>query len=1575
MSGLDRTRIQWWTAGVILAAVVLADHPLISTILLACALGLTALPWVRSAPSLRIDVGLQIFCLLLALLISFTGRSSNPDAEDWESSQRKHLEARLTAVQDDVSLLRTTIADIHDRSPEWDNDRLRLDGWLEAWPERWAESGTFELGVVQWRDHERVAWGGRVEPFSLDGLPAAGEPALVQQGRNGWVWRGSTGTGDGVLEWQVRLSRDLRDDPASRLEAEEQFRLQVLSSTEPRPLRWQGNAMRGLSVVADIVLDSTPGDMELPVLRVHISSPSQKIFEAGHSTRHTMGVLLFSSLALLILGRRQGWPALLIVAWILRGIWARADIFHQLPSGWPRIFREVGPDSLASLVDPTYFATPWGWGLFASTADAMLTAALVLLTAAGLTPLIKKRVQSEHLSALGEILRGGMLGLLFSIGLLILAALAGELATNAHARLIGPRVPLTSATFWGLHLTLLLMTIAAVLVFSGFADRLRGRRPLSQGAMATGVSIVVAVAVFGRTGSAEAIVLPPIVLALWGASAVMAGADRTLRRLVWLLPLLALIVWNHQALIKTYDRVEEAWLSRKIDEITSPRSDWARFLLEDLLAEMAADEAVLHDPPRAHAAAADELWRDWPAYALWEGSGLDDLGMACNVEILTGEGGIESRFASGLFRDIGYEIVSRDEWERGRPIAIRPGQKQDVYFQSEQRRYATGDEWILRGEVARAGTDGWISLELPVRSGRVQTMQANLRPASQSRGGYTPRLDVDRPLLLLRRETNGWRGDDSADMPDQFLVDEQIRSAVDADKLLEIKAGDHQWRCLWRPAPPGHGNDVEGYLLGVQAPGVGDWLLDLSRLILLNLLMLAAIGLLVGVGRLPWRRRVQLPGFQERFLLLSFLLGLLPLVMAGTFIDRLSREWLADDAREQSRVGLDTAREQLQGLLAEQARALAASDYISDLLASRFAGSRPLGPFATRQAMVFSADGELLLDETLSNLDDDEATLVLDVARSTSLVMMRDAQGTYLGTVIPVSLNTTPSLADAEGITADLAGPGDRPRDGYFFYRQRIDTDLLAGLAEVVQGEVVLYVEGEAVLASHPDHVFSGLTHLMLPPRAMSALQQRSGGSLLVPAGPRDLSWQGLLALPSLVNSDDDHLHVGRLPAVLTTAFPARGRDFASQRERTVLFLAGLATLIFLLATVLGLSLAWRIFDPVRVLVHATHRLAAGDYAAPLPESTDDELGKLGAAFGAMRDDLQETQSALAERERFLASLLDSVPVGVVVFGVADQVVSLNPAAETMLDGFFADTTGTTDDRASLLRAGFLRVLPAGEGEAELTTPGGDKTLRGRLAPLTLPDGRRDQMIVFEDITEFLATKRLAINAQLARQVAHEVKNPLTPIQLSVQFLQQAWRDNAEGMDEIVESTTRQVLEQVELLRSIATEFSLLGRPETLTLEPCDFRQQVHATLDRYRGASSLQLQERDCELPLVAAHGESLAKVLGNLMENSLQAVGDPQNLVLELDWSVTDRVVTLIWRDNGPGLADEVADRLFDLYFSTKSHGTGLGLPICRNLLSRMDGLITLRNREDISGAEATVTLRRIDAPPLSSSGQDTE
>ena len=424
-----------------------------------------------------------------------------------------------------------------------------------------------------------------------------------------------------------------------------------------------------------------------------------------------------------------------------------------------------------------------------------------------------------------------------------------------------------------------------------------------------------------------------------------------------------------------------------------------------------------------------------------------------------------------------------------------------------------------------------------------------------------------------------------------------------------------------------------------------------------------------------------------------------------------------------------------------------------------------------------------------------------------------------------------------------------------------------------------------------------------------------------------------------------------------------------------VLFLTGLANLILLTALLLAALMSWNLFRPLRVLSRATRSLAEGDYAAPLPPVSGDEVGQLAAAFGAMRSQVQLARDDLAARQKFLATVLERVTVGVAVLTSSGDLVVLNPAGRTILGRFWPDTTMA--DAAARLRAGLSRRTPGGGAGAEHAWPrgpvasrelvgdGGRLTLRAALAPLDDAAADGDQMIVFEDISEFLATKKLALNAELARQVAHEIKNPLTPIQLSVQLLGQAWKDRHPQLERIVPETVARVLDQVDLLRRIASEFSLLGRPDDLPLGPVDLPALVLRVAATYCGGAvsetdgPLRAGPVPAGLPPVLAHEESLLKILGNLMQNSLDAARPGQAPLIETSWESGPGRVRLRWRDNGAGLPADVADRLFEPYFSTKSKGTGLGLAICRSLAERMGGGITLADRTDGPGAEAVLDL----------------
>lgn len=1483
---------------------------------------------------------------------------------------RQDLESYPAALEDFISRIRQDNRD--------DDHALRRGGLfraIEDWPDLWARSfvGSEALPVqaVLHRAGQTVSWTEGAEPLTpqalahRDSIPDASFHLIITKLKDHWFLLAETHWRDDLqLELQFPLSREIYQKrwPGVLLQVTTGDQVPVIVDD-------QGNA------VADIILGDTQGDLALIPQLAHPDFPGR---DRARSAR-VMLLLGASWLLTLVMSARmffQSW-GLLVGLWLGRSVLAAVDYFRWTGPAFPEIQVPAPPDHVISLVGPAYFATPFAWGWFASVADAFLSAIVIGLTTWAVLRSWKMVGQSPGPGAasfswtlLGQ---GPVSGLVFGLGAtLVLAGLrffAGLVAENANPRLVGQGVSLDFLSFWGLHVVLMLISFSLASLVTGWAGQRAWPSRDKLGAWLAGAAMAALVGavvfwVWDQPWPGLPYLGALVVAGFWLVAPSFRSRPRFLRRFAWPAVLLLAVVWNYASLRGIYDRAERNWIESKSQQIVGSGEDWTRFLLEDALLGMRDADGQVR-----RSVSSSGIWRDEPAFQLWSASPLRDLGYACLVEISSPEKPRESLFATGFMRDGQYEVLRRGMWTNSQ--GIPSDNINELAFQVEIRGYPGGEEEILVGRIARLGGEGWIHLELPLRSWRVSTLLADLRGEIPSESGYKPRSEVDRPILFLHGDGQGWLG-----TGDPGFDSGATARRVDALKSGQrewaiLRQGNDNWLCRWNPLKadtarlPG-----EGFLLGLRRSSIQDNLLDLSRLMLVNLFLLfllyAMVQLFYGLasrghistpnGDIPGR---WLPGFQERFLSGYLILGFLLLLVVGTSVDRVGHDRVRVDSRQQTRQGLVQAVTQLRSLLVEQARSFAASDYLNKMLQGEFSDERMVGSQAHRQGMVFYADGTLILDETLSDLNEQEALDLLAAGRSNPLILIREEQNVFVATVIPIDVEVGPED------TEENEGDPD-PRDGFFLYRQRLESDLLEGLADLVQGQATLRIDGQPFLASHPGPIFAGHTSLLAAPRIMASLLDHPDGPGVFSRSGRPFAFTGSQPLPVFARDQKGNLSEQPIPGVLTLSFPDREQQFVDQRRKTVLFLAGLANLILLTALLLALGMSWNLFRPLRVLLDATRSLAQGDFDAPLPDAGKDEVGRLTEAFGLMRAELHGARESLAAREQFLTTVLDQVTVGVAVLDGSGQVVALNPAGRHILTDFQPELS--EEDGARALRELFedqARGNPRWGGE--LRSVAGHSTLRGAMAPLQLPDGNSDTMLVFEDITEFLQTKKMAINAELARQVAHEIKNPLTPIQLSIQLLDQAWRDQHPQLDSIVTETVSRVLAQVDLLRTIASEFSLLGRPGQLELEPLDLPEVVGQVVDRYLAGTfdedqGFKVHLASQEVPLIAGEPNALQKILGNLMQNSLDAARQDVPLVIDIGWDVSDSQVTLIWRDNGQGLQAEVADRLFDPYFSTKSKGTGLGLAICRNLADRMGGVMTLDNRRDGPGARATLTLPRI-------------
>ncbi|MDX2474108.1 MAG: ATP-binding protein [Candidatus Krumholzibacteria bacterium] len=1443
----------------------------------------------------------------------------------------------------------------------------RLDQLPELWP---VDTGGLPFGAVLWRAGDRVAWTGVVEPLPREGLPTAvvADPEWTRRlttGREGWILRQMTRLESGLeLELQVQLTAGGAAEMAPGVEL-------VVGPVNDPALTMDDS---GLLIRQVGFGPGGKGPFAHLLARPESAAARRGVTKA----RLLMGALLAWAVALLGLTRLCfGTGAGVLALWAGRGLLAGGEALRWVGTAFPDQEFPAAPGSWLSLADPAYFATPFGLGWFASTGDAILTA---LVIAATVWYVLQRRGLVAGSVApsdsrpkrplLGPDLLGGLgLGIVSGGALLALSFLARLLAENANPRLIGTGISLSFLSFWGLQIVLLLlafslMALVVCLVAGVQWPRRDHLGPWLGGGVLAGVTALLLVTWGGHdVWWSGRLLAAGVAMGLWFLAPALRAQPHFLRRFAWPMVMLLVVCWNYASLRDVYDAAERSWLQAKGSRITAADPDWSRFLLGSVLNEM-----IEHDRARSLEGQGQDLWRDEAAWRLYRDSALSDLGYKCYVEVIDEQGRQQSVFALGFMNSLRFELSDLEPW-----VDMSGGMADDdggMIFRTARRRYPGGEEEVLIAEATRAGRQGWLRVELPVRSWRITTLHESLvSEAVSGLDGYQPRSEIDRPVMLLLADDEGWLDTGTTGIPGPESDDDLAALRRGEKDWVEINAGGDSWLCMWKALPPEFARrQGEGFLLGLRRSDWRENVLDVSRLMLLDLVLFflfyVAVQLrrwLLGVGTESghtWR-----PGFQERFLAGYLVLGLVLLVLVGMSVDQVGYQRVRAEARSRTRDGLVRTVEQLRTLLTEKASSLVDSEYIDELMRGGEVGQRPAGSNDLQGGMVFTAEGELLLDETLSDLSDVEARELLKAARNSPMVVVREYGETLVGVVIPIRLQDW--MTPTNGAENEV-GHGQTNTNGFFFYRQLLGKGLLGSLAELVGGQIILDVAGEPLLASHPAAVFAGEVPLLADPDKMMPILDHGHGVSVFAAQGRPFAFTAGRPLISLTRNVLDELVVETHPAVLNLAFPDREREYANQRNQTILFLAGLANLILLTALLLALLMSWNIFRPLRLLLTATQSLAQGDFEAPLPEASQDEVGRLAGAFGSMRGELQSARDDLAAREQFLATVLGRVTVGVAVIDAEDQVLVLNPAGAHILTDFRPEV----DEKRGVIRMmREFRDLGHGRDRAagELVSRDGRRTVRGALAPLELPDGRTDTMLVFEDITEFLTTKKMAINAELARQVAHEIKNPLTPIQLSVQLLSQAWQDKHPQLDRIVPDTVERVLQQVTLLRSIATEFSLLGRPGELETEVVDLLKLVRDVTGAYASGESPEgamhtVQIESEALPPVLAHQESLQKILGNLMQNSLDAARPEDPLIVKVDWRITPKTLTLVWRDNGSGLPPEVADRLFDPYFSTKSKGTGLGLVICRNLADRMQGSITLGNRPDSPGAVAELTLPRL-------------
>jgi two-component system nitrogen regulation sensor histidine kinase NtrY len=464
-------------------------------------------------------------------------------------------------------------------------------------------------------------------------------------------------------------------------------------------------------------------------------------------------------------------------------------------------------------------------------------------------------------------------------------------------------------------------------------------------------------------------------------------------------------------------------------------------------------------------------------------------------------------------------------------------------------------------------------------------------------------------------------------------------------------------------------------------------------------------------------------------------------------------------------------------------------------------------------------------------------------------------------------------------------------------------------------------------------------------------------------------------------------------------------------RDLYMLLLLMMTSLALFASCWLALHLSKQVTKPVEALADAMEAIASGDYAHRVKESATEELGELVRSFNHMAADLEDSRravehstvqlsaanTALEARRGELETMLETIPNGVATLDADRRIVLANRALSEMMDPggqrpFYGRVMEEVfpPEVADVLDRLIKRSHRMGSASSEIefnNHSSGSMNLLATVALLEMPAAsermRREHqgyVLVLENATELLRAQKQSAWKEVARRVAHEIKNPLTPISLSAEQIHRHINRLANNLADrasdhpaeppsvaVIRRCSEVITSSVESMRSLVDQFAALAEFPTARPKPADLNTIIENSLALFAGRMQTIkiIRKMTPDLPLVMADPEALKRALGNLIDNAVEAM--QQSLFRELRICTNlleNGMVELTIADTGSGLTDEMRERLFLPYFSTKQRGTGLGLAIASKIIQEHQGTIRAEKNEP-AGAKFIVELRPASAP----------
>lgn len=520
-------------------------------------------------------------------------------------------------------------------------------------------------------------------------------------------------------------------------------------------------------------------------------------------------------------------------------------------------------------------------------------------------------------------------------------------------------------------------------------------------------------------------------------------------------------------------------------------------------------------------------------------------------------------------------------------------------------------------------------------------------------------------------------------------------------------------------------------------------------------------------------------------------------------------------------------------------------------------------------------------------------------------------------------------------------------------------------------------ISGNGAILSTASSTLTKLIPDPLPADVLRRLRQDREYAAIEPVGERGLQSRVIIPLPTAGWSQELHWLQLLQPVPPNVAQSVETVQAAQRDYKELSLLRGGLKRIYILTLTLALLLSLfsaialafilsrRLSQPLAVLAESTHAVARGDFTRRAKVTSRDELGVLTKSFNVMTEQLGAAR-AQAERDRdqiesakaYLENILSNLSTGVLTFDETFRLQIVNAGARSILgEALEADralaATPALQDLDTLIREAFAEAKE-GQWQLQLERPEFAQTLllRGSTLPLNI-----GYVVVFDEVSQLIAAQRATAWAEVARRLAHEIKNPLTPIQLSAERLQSKLSDKLDAADaQTLVRATETIINQVAAMKAMVDEFRDYSRLPAPTMTPLDLNALVSEVLGLYENWRSRISLKLESGLPPVRGDATQLRQVIHNLLQNAQDALSSHAAPHIEVRTERAGDSVRLCVRDNGGGFSESIMKRAFEPYVTTKPKGTGLGLAIVKKIVDEHHGTVMLENK---AGAAVTIAL----------------